>query len=187
MFTEKIPPKVKSNLVKYGDSDVFGTDAPERRNMTPAERVVRFAQVWPRIAQALAPSDTLIKHAESLIPAIARDYFNEGDEHRMASVDGVAFIAQFNRSTNVCTQLWFMGKNKDLSRLSVRFESIEERDSFCSRAHELGCEADGLAASILCAFSRCASAASDPDFDADTLNQMILFEFGLKLRRPKVK
>lgn len=186
MITETINPQLKSILVQNGDAEVFGDDSPARRKMSPDECVERFRQIWPEIAQALEPDDTIVPRSRlaSLLPRGVGDYYDKQAQHRLASVKGALFLAQIDPATRSCNQLWGLGKNTDPSRLTIRFDSIEAHDNFTKCADRLGWKSDKLAETILNEFTRCATASNDPDFDSDTLDQTILMAFGLLLRRP---
>lgn len=184
---ENIRPELKSILVQKGDAEVFGSDAPARRAMSQDERVGVFNKAWPDFSKEIevVQKDLSPEDAARLVPVQVRHYFDQACRHRAISVKGVPFVVQLAQDSDVCNQIWSLGRNNDPSRLSVRFSSIAAHDTFCDNAGKLGRDPEGLAEEILSGFAACAGAARDPDFDQDTLEQHILMTFGLLLKPRK--
>ena len=187
VIKESIRPELKSILVRNGDAEVFGSDGPARRAMSQDERVDVFDKAWPDISKEIEvmKEDLSPEDASRLVPVGVRQHFDKTCRHRAISVKGVPFVVQLTRDSDVCNQIWGLGKNNDPSRLSVRFSSVIAHDTFCEHARKLGWGPEALAEEILSGFTVCADAARDPDFDHDTLEQKILMTFGLLLKPRK--
>src|SRR5437763_302232 len=129
MITERINPTIKINHARWGEPEVFGHDADERKRFSDDELLGRFSDVWQARLQAEVRDALPISpdEARELLGSLQFEgYVQHGFEFRQLDVNLVPFLARVRKGLGgavTCDQLWFLGKHKDSPRLTVTFDT----------------------------------------------------------------
>ncbi len=143
MIQENINQAWKRNLARTGDARIFGERSDVRRQLSDAEAIVHFDQVWTEKLEKEVRNATPISVAEAkeLLEGKQRAFALEGHQFRQFSLDSVPFVVRLNSGATdvgICDQLWPLGAHRDNTRLCMYFNTIEDKrrfDELATRLH----------------------------------------------------
>lgn len=135
----------KIRLARYAYNPVFGEDVDVRENMSDADALARFEDVWmsglAEMVVQTKPSDSS-DEALKILSDKEKEFFKRDQQHRVFRYKGGLFVAQLLKSNNdkpEVTQLWF-GRSSDTDprTLYIKFPTVHQRDEFEVFAKQLG-------------------------------------------------